>query len=114
VLSNWLKVIGAPSLYASQSSAPDDSKDLQRHDHVPWIGTTVLVNRPGHAMKGYSGVVKSVQCNQDTSSGLRVIIQFAHLDSSAPFQSAVFDYDDLLEQRYIISISYRLIHFRLT
>jgi hypothetical protein len=65
---------------------------------VPWIGTNVIITKLRSPLKGYVGVVKDVLCGQDTASGLKVTIQLAHLDPSAPFRTIVVDYDDIVEQ----------------
>ena len=43
-------------------------------------------------------VVKDVLRGQDTASGLKIIIQLAHHDPSAPYRRTVVDYDDVVEQ----------------
>ena len=44
------------------------------------------------------GIVKDVLHGQDTASGLKLAIQLAHLDPSAPFRTTVIDYDDVVER----------------
>ncbi|KAF8218758.1 hypothetical protein L208DRAFT_1052758, partial [Tricholoma matsutake] len=63
----------------------------------PWIGTTVLVSKPGHAIKSYQGIVKTVLCKQPTKSGLHLVAQLAHLDLSCPYKTVVLNYDDVVE-----------------
>ena len=65
---------------------------------MPWIGTNVIITKLRSPLKGYVGVVKDVLCGQDTASGLKVTIQLAHLDPSAPFRTIVVEYDDIVEQ----------------
>ena len=44
--------------------------------------------------------VKDILCNQPTPSGLRVVVQMNHLDSTTPFRQLVLDYDSVVEARY--------------
>ena len=66
---------------------------------MPWIGSYVIITKVGSPLKGYKGVVKDVLPGQDTVSSLKLFLQLAHLDPSAPFRSLVIDYDDVVEQR---------------
>ena len=91
-----------PFFHTSPSSKTDDS--LSKADNVPWIGTHVIVTKLGSPLKGYKGIVKDALPRQDTASGLKVVIQLAHLDPSAPFKTAVVDYDDVVEQRSVNNI----------
>ena len=68
---------------------------------MPWIGTNVIITKLRSPLKGYVGVIKDVLCGQDTASGLKVTIQLAHLDPSAPFWTIVVNYDDIVEQRSV-------------
>jgi hypothetical protein len=68
---------------------------------VPWIGTNVIITKPGSPLKGYVAVVKDVLRGQVTASGLKIIIQLVHYDPSAPFRTTVVDYDDVVEQRSV-------------
>jgi hypothetical protein len=77
----------------------DDS--LFKADRVPWIGTNVIITKLGHPNKGHVGVVKDVLCGQETASGLRISIQLAHFDPSAPFRTIIVNYDDVVEQRSV-------------
>ena len=70
-------------------------------DWVPWIRTTVIVSKVKHPLKGYQGIIKNVLCKQETSSGLQVAIQLAHLDPAAPFKTEVLNYDDIVEASYV-------------
>ena len=83
----------------SSTLKADDS--LSRADRVPWIGINVIITKLGSPYKGYVGVVKDVLCGQDTASGLKVIIQLAHLDLSSPFKTTVVDYSDVVEERSV-------------
>ena len=53
----------------------------------------------GSPLKGYVAVVKDVLHGQDTLSGLKTFVQLLHLDPSAPFKTAIVDYDDVVEQK---------------
>ena len=66
---------------------------------MPWIGTNVIITKPGSPIKGYVGVVKDVLRGQDTASNLKIDIQLAHLNPSSPFQRTIVDYDDVVEKR---------------
>ena len=66
-------------------------------DPVPWIETTVIISRVGHPLKGYRGTIKSVFCEQPSSSGLRVGVQLSHLAVACPFKIITLDYDDVVE-----------------
>ncbi|KAF8235247.1 hypothetical protein L208DRAFT_1258056, partial [Tricholoma matsutake] len=70
-------------------------------DPIPWIRTTILVSKPGHAMKSYQGIVKTVLCKQPTKSGLHLVVQLAHLDPSCPYKMVVLNYDDVVEAQYV-------------
>jgi hypothetical protein len=68
---------------------------------VPWIGTYVIVAKPGHPHKGYIGVVKDVLPCQDTASGLKIVLQLARLDPSCPFRTIIVDYDAVVENKSV-------------
>ena len=74
---------------------------LLKEDSLPWIGTYVIVTKYGSPFKGYLGVVKNVLCCQNTDSGLKFTIQFAHLNPSSPFATTVLDYDDVVKQKSV-------------
>jgi hypothetical protein len=92
-----LKLTTVPFFHTFPSSKADDS--LSKVDSVPWIGTYVIITKLGNPFKGYQGIVKDVLRGQDTASGLKIVIQLVHLDPSAPFRTAVLDYDDVVERR---------------
>ena len=101
---NWLKVTSTPFLHASQPLSPSEGTDINRlmwFDQVPWIGTTVLVAKTKHALKGCHGIVKNVLRGQETSSGLRVAIQLSSWNPACPFKTVVLDYDDVVEAVYV-------------
>ena len=85
-----------PFFHASSEVKTDDF--LSKADSVPWVGTAVIITKQGNPLKGYVGVVKNVLHGQDTASGLKLAIQLAHLDPSAPFRTTVIDYDDVVER----------------
>ena len=85
-----------PFFHTSSTLKADDL--LYKADSVPWIGMNVIITKQGSAFKGYVAVVKDVLCGQDTASGLKIIIQLAHHDPSAPYRTTVVDYDDIVEQ----------------
>ena len=89
-----------PVLHAPQPLSPSNATDLPRSmqsSQAPWINTTILVVKVKHPWKGYQGVIKDVLYHQETSSGLRVVVQLSHLNPAAPFKTVVFDYDDVVE-----------------
>jgi hypothetical protein len=88
-----------PFFHTPSTSKADDS--LSKADSVPWINTYVIITKPRSPLKGYVGVVKDVLHGQDTASGLKIVIQLAHLDPSSPFKTTAVDYDDIVEQRSV-------------
>ena len=86
-----------PFFHTSSTLKAEDS--LSKADKVPWIGTNVIITKQGSPFKGYVAVVKDVLRGQDTASGLKIIIQLVHYDSSAPFRTTVVDYDSVVEER---------------
>jgi hypothetical protein len=88
-----------PFLHTSSTLNAYDS--LSKADSVPWISTQVIITKLGNPLKGYVGVVKDVLRGQDTASGLKIVIQLAHLNPSCPFWTTVVDYDDVVEQRSV-------------
>ena len=86
---NCLKAATAPFLHMQPSSS---SAKQPRNDSIPWIGTTILVLKVRHPMKGYQAIVKSVLCKQLIESGLHVVAQLTHLDPSSPYKTVVLDW----------------------
>jgi hypothetical protein len=75
---------------------------LIRKDHIPWKDITVIITKQSHPCKGHRAVVENVLCNQeDTASGLRVMVRYENYDPNVPFAWQVFDYDDVLEYKYV-------------
>jgi hypothetical protein len=68
---------------------------------VPWLGTHVVITKHRSPLKGYSGVVKDVLRGRATPSDLRIVIQLTHLNPSNPFQSEIFDYDEVIEKSLV-------------
>ena len=99
-----MKSAAVPFFRTSSALKADDS--LSKADRVPWLNTNVIITKIGSPFKGYVGVVKDVLPGQDTASGLKIAIQLAHIDPSAPFRKIVADYDDIVEQR---SLNYFLL-----
>jgi hypothetical protein len=88
-----------PFLHTSSILKADDS--LSKADRVPWISTHVIITKHGSPFKGYEGVVKDVLRGQDTTSGLKIVLQLQHHDPSSPFKTITVDYDDVVEQRSV-------------
>jgi hypothetical protein len=95
------------------SSAPADQPShlYQIHPFVsnqsdaewlPWIKMEVIVCKVKHPMKGYRAIIKDVLPLQDTPSGLRITIQFIHMNPAHPFKTEILDYDDVVEASYVI------------
>ena len=99
---NWLKITSPPLQHVSEHNS-NEPATFMRSDRVPWIGTMVIISKVKHPLKGYRGIVKNVLCKQETSSGLRVAVQLAHLDPAAPFKTEILDYDDIVEASYVTS-----------
>ena len=91
-----MKSNAVPFLHSSILKANDS---LSKADSVPWIGTKVIIMKHGSPLKGYVAIVKDVLRGQDTLSGLRTFVQLLHLDPSAPFKTAIVDYDDVVKQK---------------
>ena len=74
---------------------------LAGKDHIPWKGVKILITKQGEQRKGEPAVVDNVLCNQDTPSGLKINVQFMNYNPNMPFQKALFDYDDIIELKYV-------------
>jgi hypothetical protein len=94
-----LKLTTVPFLHTSSILKADDS--LSKADSVPWISTRVIITKYGSPFKGYGGVVKDVLRGQDTTSGLKIVLQLEHHDPSSPFKTIIVDYDGVVEQRSV-------------
>jgi hypothetical protein len=112
---NWVKVVDPPLTFTKQqptsSGTPADPlithpthpftsypSDVER---APWIKTEVIVCKVKHPMKGYRAIVKDVLPLQNTLSGLRITVQFTHVNPAYPFKTEVLDYDDDIEVLYV-------------
>ena len=74
---------------------------LNQQDSIPWLGVEVLVIKPGHQRKEHPAVVLNVLPGQSTGSGLKVEVRYLNYDPNAPYHRATFDYDDLVEFKYV-------------
>ena len=74
---------------------------------MPWIGTRVIITKLRNPLKGYVGIVKDVLRGQDTTSGLKIIIQLVHIDLSSPFRTMIVDYDDVVKQKSVNNFAYK-------
>ena len=66
---NWLKTTSPPVQHVPEHD-PNEPVIFMQSDPVPWIGTTVIISKYSHPLKGYQSVVKNVLFEQETSSGL--------------------------------------------
>ena len=86
--------------------APSNTSSyLFKADNVPWIGTYIIVTKHSSPFKGYVGVVKNVLHGQNTASSLKIAIQLMHLNPTSSFQMAIIDYNDVVEQKFVIFCS---------
>ena len=76
-------------------------EELKHWDHSPWVGVEVAVTKKGHPCRGQKVLVLNVLLKQNTASGLKVEVQFEVFDPSVTNARATFDYDDLLEFKYV-------------
>lgn len=72
---------------------------------APWIGKMVRVIRVKHARKGELARVQDVLIQQDTPSGLRLLVQYVQYNPANPRAQETLDYDDLVEAEYENSFS---------
>jgi hypothetical protein len=82
-----VKVTSAPFLHASGPSIGRDH--LSRRDWTPWIGTEVIITKPGDPFKGVQGIVKDVR-------GPNVEMQISRHNPSNPYQKLVVNYNDIV------------------
>ena len=97
--ANCLKITDAASVYGRNIPSSSKWAGLMEHDNVGWIGTSVLVTGTGNPMRGYRGIVKDVLCGQTTKSGLRIAVQFTHMDPAAPFKTVIVDFDEIVDAK---------------
>jgi len=71
-----IKVTSTAVFHALPPVIPGDAgpSSLARANHIPWLGQTILITKIKHPFKGHQAVVKNVLCNQDTISGLRIVV----------------------------------------
>ena len=99
---NWVCVT-TPSWQHSQPSSTEDPKLMVKYrdrDHVPWIGTPVIVIKEKHPFRTYPAMVTDVLCGQEMLSGLKLMIQLTCFDPTTPCKRLTLDYDDVVEQRF--------------
>ncbi|KAF9464643.1 hypothetical protein BDZ94DRAFT_1307872 [Collybia nuda] len=78
---NWVKVIDPPIIL---------------HSQLP-TSSNAMAPPSDHAMKGAHTVIKDVQLSKATLSGLKVTVQFIHLNLVHPYSGKFLDYDDIVE-----------------
>jgi hypothetical protein len=94
---NLLKRVAVPLVLGKQCPRLNNTP---RH-RVPWINIEIIIAER-HAQKGYKGIIIDVLCNQQTPSGLKLLIQLTALDPNSPFRRFILDYDDVVEARYVV------------
>lgn len=77
---------------------PKHADAIPRSERVPWINVEIIITHG--VMKGRTGVIIDVLCNQRTPSGLRVVVHITLVDPAAPFRRITLDYDHVVEARY--------------
>lgn len=65
---------------------------------APWLGIEITIREKGHALKGYTAVVKDVLTGQPTASGLRIAV-LVPLLKYASNGHLTFDYDDVADAK---------------
>jgi hypothetical protein len=89
------------SAVAHSSDERNPSDMLTQGGHVSWKGVKVLVVKRWEQRKGEPAVIDEVLCNQDTPSGLKILVQFINYNPSMPMQKGLYDYDDIVEFTYV-------------
>jgi hypothetical protein len=79
---------------------------------MPWIRRRVLISKEGHPLKGKHAVILSVLPRQATPSGLKIEVELTDYDPNAPYRKEFFDYDDLKDARYDLTVMF--LHRHLT
>jgi hypothetical protein len=70
----------------------------------------VIIAKHRHPRKGHHAIVKDVLCNQeDVPSGLRVLVRFEKYDPNVPFPWDIFEYDEVVECKYVSQYLLRLV-----
>lgn len=75
---------------------PPDEGAIGRSERVPWINTEIIIVQPNHPFRTMRGVVKDVICNQQTPSGLRIVVQ----PNFVGLPNITMDYDGVVEARF--------------
>jgi hypothetical protein len=96
---NWVKVTGTPYSFAPGAPPSSDVDGLLKREKTPWLGTLVRITKLGSGDKGKEAVVKDVLVHQNTLSGLKIVVQFAHFNPASPFGKVDVDYSDVVEVR---------------
>ena len=92
---NFLKHAAVPHVIGTH---PQDEGAIGRFERVPWINKEIIIVKNGHAFRTWKGIVKDVICNQQTPSGLRLVVQL--LNSNMGLPNMTLDYDWVVEARY--------------
>lgn len=74
---------------------------LEHRDRSPWVGVEVVVTNKKNPCRGRKALVLNVLPNHETASGLKVEVRFAAFDPSVTNARRTFDYDDLVEFKYV-------------
>ncbi|KAF8169926.1 hypothetical protein BJ912DRAFT_933537 [Pholiota molesta] len=69
----------------------------EKHTRHPWCDTSIIITKLGHGRKGQSGQIKDVLLNQQTSSGIMVVVQLSQFDPVTPFPTITIDHDHVAE-----------------
>ena len=73
---------------------------MKHQDCSPWLGVVVKLKK-AHPCKGYWAVVLDIWLERSTPSSLEVEVRFEAYDPNVPNPKAIFDYDDLVEDKYV-------------
>ena len=103
-----------PVLYPIPEPTPEQFPELNVRDQMPWRGVKVLILKKGHQLRTKAAIVRSILRNQNTPSGLKVEVHALDYDPNIPFGKALFDYDDVVEFVYVISINVRPLTITIT
>jgi len=90
---NLLKHATVPFVFGTQ---PPDEGDIERSERVLWIHTEIIIVQPSHPFRTMRGVVKDVLCNQQTPSGLRIVVQ----PNFVGLPNITLDYNSVVEARF--------------
>ena len=74
---------------------------------IPWKGLQVIVQKQGDHHCTMMGLVTDVLLHQSTASSLRVQIMYDHFSPAHVMNTGTFDYDDMVEIRYVSRAFYR-------